>query len=238
MSSLAASEADRAQPRWFLADQGRALGPFGAEEIARRLAESGGPLPVWRDGFAQWVDAKSLPEFCPAAPKPAPKPARDLKARLKHEVFEFLRIAGYLWVCLGALTIFKAAVLRDVGVAFAPFGAALVKAMILAKFIMLIEALKIDEKLRRFEALALVVAQKAAAFTILLFVLNLVEELLVGHLHGRTTSEILGELAGGNAAEMAAVCLLMFLIMIPFFAFREAGINFWARATSRGGAIS
>lgn len=229
MSFSAASEADRRSSAadWFVAEQGRAVGPLPAERIAEKLGAAAGPLLVWRDGFAQWVDARTLPEFCAPASTSTNRP---LMARVKHEFVEFLRIAGYLWVCFGALTVYKAAVLREAGVAFAPFGAALVKAMILAKFIMLIEALKIDRTLRRFEALGLVVAQKSAAFTVLLFLLNLAEEFLVGQMRGRSSSEILGEIAGGNGAEMAAVCLLMFLIMIPFFAFRQAGIAFWTRS--------
>lgn len=213
---------------WFCARNGEPVGPVTTAQIRQQMQSAPGEaLLIWRTGMAQWTDARMVAEIVDGA---AAARRGGLWRRIRQEIIAFLRIAGYLWVCFGALTIYKAAVLREAGVDFAPFGLALVKAMILAKFIMLIEALKIDEKLLRVEAPALVVAQKSAAFTVLLFLLNLLEELIVGRFHGQGPAEVLGEIAGGSAAEMAAVCLLMFLIMIPFFAFREIGFDAFARS--------
>lgn len=219
---------------WYYAEDGKAVGPFGADQIRARVqAAPDKALPVWREGMAEWADARLLPEFAPAEPKTgAPKKAitidrAELARRARHEFFEYLGISAYLFVCFGALTIYKTAVLRSVGVEFAPMGLSLVKALISAKLIMILQALKLDRRIRQVEAPFVIILQKAALFTLFLIILTVIEELLVGHLHGKESREILSEMAGGTVPQALSVGLLMFLIMIPFFAFRESGINFW-----------
>ena len=65
-------------------------------------------------------------------------------------------------------------------------------------------------------------------FTIFLITLTVIEELIVGHLHGKESHEILAEMAGGTLPQALSVGVLMFLIMVPFFAFRESGVSLWS----------
>ena len=60
-----------------------------------------------------------------------------LHQRAMHELKELVFISLYLYVTLGAVILMKAAVLHTEGVQFTPWGIAIVKAVVLAKFMML-----------------------------------------------------------------------------------------------------
>jgi hypothetical protein len=57
--------------------------------------------------------------------------------RLIDETKEFVVIAVYLGICFIALAYLKASILRAEGISFAPFGFAVAKALICAKFVVL-----------------------------------------------------------------------------------------------------
>lgn len=215
--------------KWFCAESGKAVGPLTADQVRDRArAAPEGRLLVWASGMAQWADARDVSELAAGAPRKRFSFTREeLARRAREEFIEFAGISAYLFVCFGALMVYKSAVLRSVGVEFAPLGLSLVKALISAKFIMILQALKLDRRIRQVETPFMIVLQKAALFTLFLIVLTVIEELIVGHIHGKESREILSELAGGTLPQALSIGLLMFLIMIPFFAFREAGIDFW-----------
>src|SRR3984957_17441770 len=60
-----------------------------------------------------------------------------LGQRTVRELKEFAILTVYLYVTLGAVILMKTAVLHDAGVSFAPWGIAIVKALLLAKFMLL-----------------------------------------------------------------------------------------------------
>ncbi len=55
----------------------------------------------------------------------------------------------------------------------------------------------------------------------LLILLTLIEELVVGKVHGKSLTEIASELAERSLLETAAISLLMVLVLTPYFAMRE-----------------
>jgi hypothetical protein len=142
-----------------------------------------------------------------------------LTHRLWHELTEYLIISAYLYVCFGSLIFYKAAILRGEGIEYGAFGFALVKALILGKFILVLHALKIGELGRRSILLADIL-KTSVLFVMFLAALSIIEELVVGFLHGKSGGEVLSEMAGGTLTEAFAVCVLMLLILIPYFAFR------------------
>jgi hypothetical protein len=142
-----------------------------------------------------------------------------VKARMAAELREFTLVAVYLWVCFTALAYLKFAILQAHGIAFAPFGFAAVKALICAKFVSLGHALHMGE---RFKTRPLIwpVLHKSVVFLLLLLVLNLIEELAVGWMHGRSLAASLSEMGGGTRDQQIATTIVMLLILIPFFMFR------------------
>jgi hypothetical protein len=100
------------------------------------------------------------------------------------------------------------------------YGLALGKALILGKFILIAHALKIGDRGKPGRR-ALDILWKSALFTLLLIVLSVIEEIVVGLIHGRQAQDVAREIAGGTLAQVIATSLLILLIMIPYFAFRE-----------------
>ena len=64
------------------------------------------------------------------------------------------------------------------------------------------------------------ILKKSVLFVVVLIALTVVEEIIVGYFHGRTSQEVLGEMAGGTLPQAFAVSILMLLILIPYFTFR------------------
>jgi hypothetical protein len=66
--------------------------------------------------------------------------------RAIHELKEFAILAVYLYITIGAVIAMKTAVLHTEGIDFIPWGIAIVKAMLLAKFMLVGRAMKIGER--------------------------------------------------------------------------------------------
>jgi hypothetical protein len=152
-----------------------------------------------------------------------------LRRRLRRELRAYVIAALYLWVCFGALLLFKTGVLRGHGVDTLPFGLAAGKALILGKFLVIGEAARVGARARSRTLLELIV-RKAVAFLVLLAALSALEELVVGKLRGRSFAETLAEYTSRSGLELFATCLLMLLILLAYFAFQELG-----RALGPGG---
>jgi hypothetical protein len=143
-------------------------------------------------------------------------------ARVTNELREFAIIAAYLCICFTALAYLKAAILRAHGIDFAPFGFAAVKALICAKFMLLGRAFHVGERYKT-GPLIWPTLYKSLTFLVLLFVLNVLEEVIVGLIHHRTVADSIADIGGGTLDQLIATSVIVFLILIPFFAFRSLG---------------
>ena len=139
-----------------------------------------------------------------------------------EELKEMLALTAYLYVCLGSVMLLKSAILQEVGVSFDLWGLAIVKALVLAKFMLLGRAAKLGETYRH-RPLIWPTLHMALMFLILLLVLTTIEEVIVGLIHGRTLAESLTHVVGPTFFIGIATCLVMFLILVPYCAFRTLG---------------
>jgi hypothetical protein len=144
----------------------------------------------------------------------------SLKERAREELRNYAIVAAYLYVCFGAILLYKTALLREEGVVFLPHGLAAIKALILGKFILIGEAVGVGTRVQP-RSLASAIATRTALFFVLLLVLSAVEELVVGKTHGRSVAETIAELREHAGLEMFANSLLMLLILVPLIAFKE-----------------
>lgn len=142
-----------------------------------------------------------------------------LRQRAEHELKELAVISAYLYVTLGALILLKAAVLHTEGIAFAPFGVAIVKAVVLGKFVLLGNLAHVGGR-GVSGPLIWPTLRRAFAVLVLLVILTTIEEVVVGLFHHRSIAASLGELFGARLQETLAGYLIMLLVLIPFFAFR------------------
>jgi hypothetical protein len=139
-----------------------------------------------------------------------------------RELKELAIIGVYLYITLGSVILMKTAVLHTEGIEFTPWGIAIVKALVLAKFMLLGDAMKLGERTTT-RPLIWPTLYKSLAFLVLLIIMTIIEEAVVGLFHRRSIAASLGELVGPRLEETIAGFLIMLLVLIPFFAFRVLG---------------
>jgi len=225
------------KPEWYYLENDTTVGPATLDVVAKQIVRTGNSCLVWKAGMADWSEARRVPALSQFVGTPALRaeiatPDRagarassaskrdNLSQRLRHELIEYLIISAYLYVSFGALIFYKATILRSDGIEFATFGIAIVKALILGKFILLLHSLKIGERRGGAGVLFADILKNSFLFVIFLVALTVVEEMIVGYFHSRTSQEVLSEMAGGSLREGFAVSILMLLILIPYFTFR------------------
>ncbi len=226
---------------WYYAENGESFGPLPGAEVLKRVQKSGSePLYVWREGLAEWTDAREAPEFAAAFGKKDARRTtfvegaqaallkgrenlakRKIAERARHELIAYLGVSGYLLVWFSAVLFYKSTILRSVGIEFAPFALAAVKALILGKFILVLEAFKFGERGHQSDRLIVDILKMALLFTLALFALSVIEEVVVGHFHGRTASEVLKDFGGDRTLQSLASAILVFLVLLPYLAFRR-----------------
>jgi hypothetical protein len=155
--------------------------------------------------------------------------ATGVGAWLRSELREFVFIAAYFYACFAALLYFKWAV---AGSAYPwHIGTALVKALIIAKFVMIGEVAGLGARLKVPSVLHRIVV-KCLLFLLMLIVLTVLEEVIVGMVHGKSLAAVLADLGQRSLPQVFANILVMLLVLVPFISFRE----FW-QALGPGVAI-
>ena len=113
----------------------------------------------------------------------------------------------------------KSAILEAQGVHWGYWGFAAIKALLVAKFILIGRALHIGEGLRT-RPLIWQTLHKAIAFTIFVAILTVIEDAAIGMaIHGKTFAQSTADLGGGTLRQMIATEFIVFLVFIPLFAF-------------------
>ncbi len=139
------------------------------------------------------------------------------RQRALTEAKEILILTIYLYIAIGAMNVIKAAVLRSHGIDESYWGLAIVKALLLAKFVALGKAAKLGEY-DTHRPLIWPTLRRTLVFVPLLIGLTIVEEVAKGLIHHQSVGDSLGELFGTRLAESLAGALLLLLVLIPFFA--------------------
>ncbi len=142
------------------------------------------------------------------------------KERLREELRRYLAVSAYLYVCFAAILLYKSAILSSIGEHFLPFGLAAGKALILGKFVLLGEAAGVGTRIGARNLLQRIVTG-SVLFLILLVLLTMVEEIIVGLVHGHSLGQAVAALAERPWPETLASCLLMLLVLIPLVTVTE-----------------
>ena len=147
----------------------------------------------------------------------------SLKEKAISEAKKFAVIVGYLWVLLVLFEIHKITILRGQNPA-TPLGYrvgfAFVNALILGKIILIADAFSFGEGFKN-KPLVYAILFKSAVFSVLLVCFDILEEVIVGLVHHKTITQSMPMLGGGGVAGMLLVALMVFIVLIPFFSFRE-----------------
>lgn len=148
-------------------------------------------------------------------------PANDtLKLKAYREFKEFLFIAGYLWLVFSLLILYKSLILNEEHISYFNRGIALINALVLAKFVLIAKALHLGDQADE-APLIYPTLLKSGVFSIMLAVCKILEDAAVGFYHGKTFSQSIADLGGGTLKGILTLAFLLFVMLIPFFAFGE-----------------
>ena len=142
------------------------------------------------------------------------------KDRLREELRRYLVVSAYLYVCFAAILLYKSAILSSIGEHYLPLGLAAGKALILGKFVLLGEAAGVGTRIGARTLLQRIVSG-SVLFLILLVLLTIVEEIIVGLVHGHSLGQAVAALAEHPWPETLASCFLMLLVLIPLVTVTE-----------------
>ena len=152
----------------------------------------------------------------------------NLAHRIYHQVIQFLLIAVYLFVVFAVLALHEEVVAAKNGIAYHFYGFAAINAIILGKVMLVAEDLNFANRFFRNlfftnGPLVYVIVFKSVAFTILFFVFDIVEEVLVGVFKGKTVAESFPNIGGGSPRGIFFMIVVITVLLSPFFAYREVG---------------
>jgi hypothetical protein len=144
---------------------------------------------------------------------------RSWKARLVEEFENLLAIVAYLFVLLAVFQLHRAMILVSRGINYSYSQGlifSLVNALVLGKFILIAEALHAGQRWQN-RALLYSALFRSAVMAALLVACHLLEEGLVAVAHGKSFFES----PDMNLIEILSLGLMVFVVLIPFSAFRE-----------------
>lgn len=125
----------------------------------------------------------------------------------------------YLWVLLSLFSLHKALILHDESLIYHQ-GFAVINALALAKVVLIGEMFRVGDKLKN-KPLIYPIMFKSAVFAVLLMCFHIIEETLIGTWHGKTISQGIPDIGGGTLQGILMIGIIMFVVLMPFFAFRE-----------------
>jgi hypothetical protein len=143
----------------------------------------------------------------------------QIKEKAIDELKRFAIIAAYLWVLFGMFEVHRWAILKEFHVSSVSgfrIGFALVNALLMGKIFLLGETLHVGERLRT-KRLIHSVLFKAATFALFLIAFQLIEESIIGLIHGKA---IAASIPGGLERKVVEG-VMAFVVLIPFFLYTE-----------------
>jgi len=146
--------------------------------------------------------------------------ARGLKQRAVEEVRRFFVLFLYLWVLFGLFVLNESIILRQHGIDFEAQGFAVFNALVLAKVMLVAEDLNLGRWLDR-RPLIYPILHDALLFTVLFIAFHVAEKVAIGLAHGQSARSSVPAIGGGGLAGLLCVAVILFVALIPFFAFRN-----------------
>jgi len=145
----------------------------------------------------------------------------ELKERAVNEAKRFVIIFLYLWVLFSLFALHKSIILNEPSLILGQ-GFAIVNALVLAKIMLLGEAFNLADNLKS-KPIIYPVVFKSAVFAVLLMGCHALEEIATRLWLGGNFASSVSDLGGGTAIRIFIVGLIMFVVLMPFFAFSEIG---------------
>ena len=125
----------------------------------------------------------------------------------------------YFWVLFGVFSVYRSLVLTERNLIYHE-GFAVINAFLLAKIVLTAEFFQVADSLKH-KPLVYPIVFKSAVFCAVLMCFYIIEETLVGVWHGKTIATSIPEIGGEGWKGVLVVGTILFVVLIPFFAYRE-----------------
>jgi len=146
----------------------------------------------------------------------------NVKNKIIHEVTEYWINVCYLTLVFAAVTQYRRFLLAAYDITYTNYGFAVIKALVLAKVIMIGDVVRLGRGLEQ-KPLIYPTLYKTVVFTLFLGVFTLIEHVIKGLWSGEgLTGGLIAFFAKGSN-EFFANSLVVFVAFIPFFAIKELG---------------
>lgn len=142
------------------------------------------------------------------------------KGKFARELKEYFLNALYLLLFFGMITTYRRLLMAEYHIDYEDYGICLVKALILAKIIMVGDMFRLGHRFHD-KPLIYPTLYKTVAFTLLVLLFSILEATIKALLHGKGLAGGWHELWSGRQYEVLAEGLIVFFAFLPFFAFRE-----------------
>jgi hypothetical protein len=142
------------------------------------------------------------------------------KQKLAHELRQLVAIFLYLAGFFMVFKLYTRLVLEEYQINYFAYGLTLLKSLALAKIILTGEALRLGER-SRARPLILSTLYSAVVFSAFALAFEILEHLVLGWLRGKGPAAVFGEILGHGWPHLVAMTMVVFVAVLPFFAFRE-----------------
>jgi hypothetical protein len=146
----------------------------------------------------------------------------QLKEKAAEELRLMLLISAYLASFFGAFLTYRRLISREFGVSTFHYGFALIEALVIAKVILIGNALGLGKREAR-RTLAVSVLRSSLIYGLLVGAFAILEHVIEGLVHGKTLAASFDALLNQGIYEILGRTLVLFVAFIPFFAFGEIG---------------
>lgn len=146
------------------------------------------------------------------------------KPGLKERFWEEMRLYGfltaYLFISFSVLMMYGASFGDGEHTSTIQYSVALVQALVIGKFLLIGKAMGVGNR-NDASHLFQRVAWRTLTFIFVLVIFKIIEELIIGWVHGESTATVLGEFGGKGWMATVSPILMMTLLLIPLAAFVE-----------------
>lgn len=151
------------------------------------------------------------------------KKSATLKQKAKHEMQRYILYTIFLTFFFGAFTTYERLLLNTLHAPFIPYGYSLIQGLIMAKVILIGEAIKLGERYSG-KPLIYIVLYKTLVFCLFMMFLIILEHFITDYLIKKQSFEyIYEETISRGLSLVFAKTVVMFFVFIFFFSILEAG---------------
>jgi hypothetical protein len=152
----------------------------------------------------------------------AKKKKTEWKQKIIHEMKEYYINVIYLAFFFGLFTNYRRLILAQYHISYLNYGESIIEALVLGKVIMIGNILRLDKSFQQ-RPLIFPTIFRAFVFSVWVALYKVIEQTVIGLVHGNGLEGGFSELLGKGSYELIAGSLVIFFAFIPFFAIKELG---------------